>query len=674
MNAEDPVSVLPLVGPSYTQKLKKLNIETIEDLLLHVPNRYLDFRKTKKIASLTEGDIVTTKGTIKSIINQFTKGGKKIQIAQLTDDTGSITVVWFNQPFLIRTIHPGTKMSLAGEVGWFGRQKALVSPEYEIKRSDGRSIHTGSLIPIYPLTSGVSSKWLRGRIKVAYDVTKSSIKDFLPHKILKKEKLPPLDKSFRYVHSPKDITEAKVGHERLAFNELLFFNILSLDRKRKWLKNETVHKLKVNEKEINSFINSFPFKLTGAQERTVHTILKDLQKDIPMNRLLEGDVGSGKTVVAAVMSFVCFLNGNQSVIMAPTQILAKQHYQTLKEVFKKYKVRITLATSSGVVSDVGKADIIVGTHSLLHKRVDFENVAGIVIDEQHRFGVKQRAYLISESKTKKKAPHVLTMTATPIPRSIALTAYGDLDLSVLDELPKGRKKITTWIVPPSKREGAYDWIVKRIDEDDIQVFVICPLIEESASEGMSQVKAATIVHKELKEVFLNHKVGLLHGRLKDKEKDKVLSDFKKKKIDILVSTPVVEVGIDIPNANIMLIEGADRFGLAQLHQLRGRVGRSDKKAYCLLFSESKSKKVTKRLSALRRESSGFTLAEIDLKMRGPGEIFGIKQHGFPELKVASWQDIDLIKRTRVIAEDILDKPDNYKLLFDKMKKIAIPRN
>lgn len=591
----------------------------------------------------------------------------------MTDNTGNITVVWFNQPFLIRTIHPGTKISLAGEVGWFGRQIALISPEYEIERSDGKSIHTGSLIPIYPLTSGVSSKWLRGRIKTAYDTT-DKIKDYLPPKILKSEGLPPLNKSFQYVHFPKDISEAEVGHERLAFNELLFFNISSLDRKRKWLKNETVHKLKIDKKEIDTFIDSFPFKLTGAQSKAIGTILKDLQKQVPMNRLLEGDVGSGKTVVAAVMSFACFSNGYQTVIMAPTQILAKQHYQTLTEVFNKYKVRITLATSSGVVSDIGKADIIVGTHALLHKRVDFENVASVVIDEQHRFGVKQRAHLIKESKAKKKAPHVLTMTATPIPRSIALTAYGDLDLSVLDELPKGRKKITTWIVPPSKRNSAYKWIADKIDKENIQVFVICPLIDESESEGMSQVKAATIVFKELIDVFSKHKVGLLHGRLKEKEKDQVLSDFKKKKIDILVSTPVVEVGIDIPNANIMLIEGAERFGLAQLHQLRGRVGRSNKKAYCLLFSENRSKKVTKRLSALQRESSGFTLAEIDLKMRGPGEIFGVKQHGFPELKVASWQDIDLIKRTRVLAEDVINNPNKYTLLFDKMKKIDMLRN
>jgi ATP-dependent DNA helicase RecG len=360
--------------------------------------------------------------------------------------------------------------------------------------------------------------------------------------------------------------------------------------------------------------------------------------------------------------------------MAPTQILAKQHYQTLSGVFKKYKVRITLATSQGVVSDVGKADIIVGTHALLHKKVNFENVATVVIDEQHRFGVKQRAYLIKESRSQKKAPHVLTMTATPIPRSIALTAYGDLDLSVLDELPKGRKKITTWLVPPSKRDGAYNWIAQKIDKEKIQVFVICPLIEESQTEGLSQVKAVTIVYEELIKVFSNHKVGLLHGKLKDKEKDNVLGLFKNKKLDILVSTPVVEVGIDIPNANIMLIEGADRFGLAQLHQLRGRVGRSDKKAYCLLFSGSKSKKVTTRLSALKKESSGFTLAEIDLKMRGPGEIFGLKQHGFPELKVASWQDITLIKRTRIIAETAINDPNNFKKLFNKIRKDTISRN
>jgi len=671
MKLGDPVSTLPLVGPFYESKLKKLDISSIEDLLHHVPSRYLDFRNTQNISSVSPSDIVTIKGSVKSIINQYTRSGKKIQIAQIVDNSGKITAVWFNQPFLIRTIKKDQELSLAGEIGWFGRNIAIVSPEYEQRDA---KIHTERLIPIYPETARLSSKWLRGKINYAHKAVGGQIKEHLPDKITKKYNLYKLPKAIKSVHFPQDLKSAGLARRRLAFDELLVFHLTSLKRKRLWEKHKVVYDLSVENDNVNNFIESLPFTLTKSQTKAVDEILSDLKRDIPMNRLLEGDVGSGKTVIAAVCCLVSFLNGHQAVIMAPTQILAEQHYQTLKTVFSKYKLRIALVTSAGVKADLGKSDIFIGTHALIHKKADFDKVALVVIDEQHRFGVKQRAKLVKDVKGKRKAPHVLTMTATPIPRTIALTAYGDLNLSTLDELPKGRAPITTWIVPKKKRLSAYDWIKSEINEKKAQVFVVCPLIEESDKELMQQVKAATKEYERLSKIFNNHKVDLLHGRLKIVEKNKILSKFKQGKTDILVSTPVVEVGIDIPNATIMVIEAADRFGLAQLHQLRGRVGRGSKKSYCMLFTDNPSKKVSARLLAMKRETSGFKLAEIDLKLRGPGEIFGIKQHGFPELKIASWQDIRLIKNTKLVAQDAIDNPKVYQKLHKRLKAYEIAPN
>ena len=393
-----------------------------------------------------------------------------------------------------------------------------------------------------------------------------------------------------------------------------------------------------------------------------------------MNRLLEGDVGSGKTVVAAIAAFTAFANGYQSVFMAPTQILAQQHFVTLNEIFKPFSVRVTLATSEGVKKGPGKTDIFVGTHALIHKRVSFDNVALVVIDEQHRFGVEQRAHLVDLTGKKKKAPHLLTMTATPIPRTVALTLYGDLDLSTLNELPKGRQKITTWIVPPQKRQGAYGWIDKEIEKESAQAFLICPLIEESEAETMKQVKAATVEYKNLKKLFVSRRVGLLHGKMKAKDKDIIMQHFKKSELDILVSTPVVEVGIDIPNATIMVIEAAERFGLSQLHQLRGRVGRGAKKSYCLLFAESHGQNVITRLNALTKGLSGFELAELDLKLRGPGEVFGTRQHGFLDLKIANWQDTELIKKAKELAQEAFAKPKKFSKLLTRIKSSKIDSN
>lgn len=674
MQLNSPISKLPLVGPVYLRRLKKLDIATIADLFYHAPNRYLDFRLTSDIGKLQVGETVTVKGRVSSIKNLYTKTRKKMQFAEVSDSTGSIDVVWFNQPYLVRNIRPEDKISLSGKVDWLGRKPALVSPEYE-RINDGRSsIHTGRLVPIYPETAGVSSKWLRSRISFALPQFVRDINEFLPSSTLEELHLVGLRTAIENIHFPEDLEVAHGARRRLAFDELLILQLKNAYRKLAWQKNEVVYKLEVNKREVSNFIDSLPFTLTNSQKRSVNEILNDLERDIPMNRLLEGDVGSGKTVVASAAAFVAFANGHQTVVMVPTQILAQQHFSTLKEVFDPFKVRVTLVTSAGVKGGPGKTDVFVGTHALIHKRVEFDNVALVIIDEQHRFGVEQRAHLMTRSGKKSAAPHVLTMTATPIPRTVALTVYGDLDLSTLDELPKGRQKITTWLVPSQKRDGAYDWISKQIRKLNVQAFIICPLIEESDKETMKQVKAATAEYEKLKKVFSDLNLGLLHGRLKAKEKDEVMHDFKRGKIDILISTPVVEVGIDVANATIMVIETAERFGLAQLHQLRGRVGRGEKKSYCLLFTEIKSQKALSRLNALKRSLSGFELAELDLRLRGPGEVFGTRQHGFLGLKIANWQDTELIKNAKDVADEAINNPKKFSKLLGVLKSAKIAPN
>jgi ATP-dependent DNA helicase RecG len=650
MDLKDSVEILPFVGERTTDKLAKLGIATIQDLLHHIPRRYIDFRKTVPIAQAQIGEVVTLQGKIISITNVFTKNRKQMQKAVVADDTGRINVLWFNQPYLLYSLKKDLTISLAGEVSLWREGRTLLTPEYEIAKSNKKALHTGRLIPVYPETASISSKWLRARIDHAFKqaLDENLVKEFLPPDFLLSENFLDFKSALLAVHYPKDLAEAEKGRERLALNELLFLELNNLQKRQAWRKTTLSQKLSLDQKLIQEFIAKLPFKLTAAQEKATQEILTDLTKDQPMNRLLEGDVGSGKTVVAAVAAFVAFLNGKQSVFMAPTQILAQQHYQTLKSLLAPFKVRLALLTSTSKKKDLGRTDLFIGTHALLDKKTNFENTALTVIDEQHRFGVKQRALLIKKGKSKKLVPHVLTMTATPIPRTVAMTLYGDLDLSILDELPKGRQKITTWLVPPAKRESAYQWIAAQ----KTQTFMVCPLIEESDKETMSDVKAVKSEYEKLKKLLPKLKIGLLHGRLKSKEKERVVKSFRQGKTDILVATPVVEVGIDIPQATIMVIEAAERFGLASLHQLRGRVGRSDQKSYCLLFTESASPKVQTRLEALKRNLSGFELAEIDLKMRGPGEVFGLKQHGFNELKIASWQDEKLIKLAKELARKL----------------------
>jgi ATP-dependent DNA helicase RecG len=663
MEPDDSVSALPKIGPFFARKFENLGVRTIENLFYHVPSRYLDYSLVTTINKLHPDETATIHAKIVSVKNIFSKRGLRMQIGSVEDATGKIMVVWFNQPFLIKTLYPGRLVSLSGKVGFFSRKLCLNTPDYEVLDSEeNETFHTGRFVPIYPETAGLSSKWIRTKIRNAFAVT--TIDDYLPQALLTEKKLIGLKEAIREVHFPKDLKEVGEGRKRLAFNELLTLQLKSEFRKLNWKKNRVNNKLKIENSEINRFIASLPFKLTESQEKSIDEILKDMGREIPMNRLLEGDVGSGKTVVAAVGAFASFLNGYQSLIMAPTQILANQHFQTLKRLFDKFNVRISLITSDVKKIQLGRSDIFVGTHSLIHSKVNFDKVAFVVIDEQHRFGVEQRQHLVKKTGT----PHVLTMTATPIPRTIALTTYGDLDLSILNEMPKGRIKITTWVVPETKRSGAYGWIEKQINENKSQAFIICPLIEDSESETLADVKSVTTEFEKLKKVFPKLKLGLLHGRLKPKEKEQILKDFKDGKTDILVSTPVVEVGIDIPNASIMVIEAGERFGLAQLHQLRGRVGRGVAQSYCLLFSNFHSGASYSRLHAMEKTHSGFELAELDLRLRGPGEVFGTAQSGFPELKVAGWGDTELIKAAKDVATDVIKNPKKYPVLTKKLEK------
>lgn len=634
------VSSLPFVGPNYEKKLDKLGIETISDLLHHIPHRYLDFSNTSKINDVKIGEVVTVIGTIKSLINQSTKKGRLMQIGQIEDETGKISIVWFSQPFLTKMLFPETKVAVSGEATWFAGKPAFFSPQYEKVNEETNLVHTGKIVGVYPETAGITSKWLKARIK--YALERVDIKEFLDSKDIETNKMMSFSEAIKNVHFPKSLLDAKKAKERLAFNE--FFELLTKakERKKKLLKKKGIS-LSFSEKEINEFIKSLSFELTTSQEKVTKEILLDLSKNVPMNRLLQGDVGSGKTIVSAISAFVVVLSGYQTVFLAPTQILANQHYETLKNVFKNLPIRVSLVTGSVVKKELGVNDIIVGTHALLSRT--FEKVGLLVIDEQHKFGVKQINFL------QKINPHVLTMTATPIPRTIAQTLFSDMDLSIINELPKNRQKIKTWLVPNEKRDNAYSWIEEQIKTKKSQAFIICPLVEESESETLKDVKSVKKEFESLKVIFKNFNLGLLYGKMKEIEKNKLLSDFSKGEIDILVSTPVVEVGIDIPNATIMVIEGSDRFGLAQLHQLRGRVGRGQKESYCLLFTENNSEKATERLTALTKITSGFELAELDLKLRGAGDVLGTKQSGFGNLKIADWSNTKLIK----LASEIVSK-------------------
>lgn len=664
MEFNGSVTQIPLVGPRYQKLLEKLEIKTVGDLLYHFPFRYNDFSRITTISNLISGEAATIRGELTSIKNIYTRAGRNFVQGVLKDDDGEVLLVWFNQPFLTRNLHSGDKLTVSGNLGTFGGKPAVVSPEYELSPEIGATIHVGRLVPVYSETAGISSKWFRSRIH-ALTSTSLDTAETLPKQVIVTERFPLLTNALRQIHFPKNQEEAVLARNRFAFEELFNLSLKSLVRRAKWQQEQIAKGLVVDQVLVDQFTSNLPFKLTAAQNRVTHEILDDLQMTSPMNRLLEGDVGSGKTVVAAIAAYVTTLNGQNVLYMAPTEILAKQHLETFTSLFSKYDIDIELVLGGRKKESKkqeARSKILIGTHALLY-RDDFNGVGLIVIDEQHRFGVEQRAELLRKCQGG-ATPHLLTMTATPIPRSLQLVLMGDLDLSVLDEMPVGRKTVKTWLIPKNKREDAYNWL----KELKTQTFVVCPFIEESETETLQAVKAAKKEFEILQKELTPLKLGLLHGKLKPAEKDIVVQNFRNGKLDVLVSTPVVEVGVDIPNASVMIIEGAERFGLASLHQLRGRVGRAGQEAYCLLFSSDENSNKT-RLKALETNFNGADLAEIDLKFRGSGDIFGTMQHGLPVFKVADPSNLELINKARKWAEDVVTNLEEYPEMKSRVEEI-----
>ncbi len=662
MDLTESISSLPKTSAITIKKLQSLEINSYDDLINYFASRYENYSLISKIRDIQPGETVTVMGTVSESKYQITRTGLRIQVFKLRDETGEIELGFYNQPYLLRLIKKGMTFSVSGVGERYGRKLTMKPKEYEI---GGKKIHTGRIIPIYPEKRGLSSRTIREKMVLALDtlrVSRHEIEIF-PKEILSFNNLIDERTAYRQIHFPDSIESAKKSRERLVFDELFMIQLANRLVKKEWEREKVGHQFKMENaymRSLRAFIDSLPFKLTNAQKRVWGEILEDLKKQKPMNRFLQGEVGSGKTVVAALACYLSYLNGFQSLIMAPTEILAEQHYQTINNLFVRNGFKPfpnTMLITSSVKpkqKEIKKADIIIGTHSLISKKLELKKVGLVIVDEQHRFGVAQR----SELKNKGVNPHLLTMTATPIPRTVALTLYGELDLSVIDEMPPGRKQVKTFFVPKEKRLSGYQWIKSQIINNRSQVFIVCPLIEESEIETMKSVKAAKVEYENLKKIFSEFKVGLLHGKIKPKEKNQTMDDFKNRKIDILVATSVVEVGVDIPNATIILIEGAERFGLAQLHQLRGRVGRNDRQSYCFLFTEKENSAIVERLKMFSKTTDGNKLAEEDLKIRGPGDIYGIKQHGYLNLKIASLSDYKMIDITKK-AVDYLEK--NYSI-------------
>lgn len=658
LNFSSTISEIPTIGKVYQNKLHNLGIRTVGDLLYYFPFRYEDLAEKKQISELEIGEVLTIKATLWQITKFRTKFGKTIIKAVVNDPTGTLDIIWFNQVYLLTVLKPNLILNLSGKVGLFSGKKALINPKYEIIRdSFSVPIHTERLVPIYSESGNISSKWIRTKVYQLLSTSQIQIDDFLDNKIRNKEQLIDLESALKEIHFPTSFDQARKARERLGFDELLILHLKNLRQKNKVKDDRPTIKLNFDQKKLTKFKKSLPFRLTDSQEKTIAEITADLESGKTMNRLLQGEVGSGKTVVSCFPIYTCVLSGFQAALLAPTEILAKQHFQTISTFLgDKLKVELHTGSTKAKTSDF---NVVVGTHALLNSNFKIKNLGLIVVDEQQRFGVLQRSVL----KNQPQNPHFLTMTATPIPRTLALTLYGNLDISTLEEIPTGRKKVKTYFVPRYKRDGAYDFIKKELNKGG-QAFIICPLIE--VSETLVSVRSAKAEFDRLSnEVFPEYKLGLLHGRLKTTEKDQVISDFRTGKIDILVSTPVVEVGIDIPNASIMLIEAAERFGLSSLHQLRGRVGRGERQSYCLIFSDNQNQTVIERLKLLEKYNDGLKLAEMDLEKRGPGDILGTAQSGQFSLRLLNDINLDLIVRSRKVAENIYEsglKPELNELL------------
>jgi len=650
-----PVAEIPGIGTVTARNLKKLDIVSVRDLLLYFPFRYDDFSVSKRIADLEPGETANIRAQIELIHNKKSPR-RRMYITEclVNDGSDSLRVIWFNQPFLTRNLKNGDEISLAGRVTEDYGGMIMTSPQYE--KVSGRAIHTQGIVPVYHLTGSLTQKGLRSAIAKVINYA-DAIDDWLPADLVKRYGQLDLAAAVRQIHFPDSDEHLQEAKQRLGFNELLLMQLCA-QRQRQRFSKLKAPMIEFDEAATKEFVARLPFDLTADQKKAAWEIINDLKKETPMLRLLQGDVGSGKTAVACLAMINVVRAGFQAALMAPTEILAAQHFETLSSFFKKENINIVLLTGSqkdkketaGLIAE-GRAQIIIGTQAMIQKNVSFKNLALAVVDEQHRFGVEQRK-MLSEKTKAGTAPHLLSMTATPIPRSLGLALYGDLDVSLIKQMPLGRKKILTKVVAENKREEMYAFVVKEFEAGN-QAFIVCPLIDESDTLGFKSVKAE--FERLDKTVFKDYKIGFLHGKLKAVDRDAVMKEFMENKLKAVVTTSIIEIGVDVPHASVMIIEDAERFGLAQLHQYRGRVGRRQQQAFCFLMSPKTSGTPNHRLEAMVNHDSGFELAEIDLKFRGPGEVYGLAQKGFPELKMANFYDLEMMKQAREAALSLLEQ-------------------
>ncbi len=648
------VQYLKGVGPKRSEIFGRLGIHTIRDMLFYFPRDYKDRTRIQKISEARIGAEITLHGKVLGVQTRMARSRKNILEVFVGDETGAIAATWFNQPFLMKKFHVGDTVFLQGKVGAY-KYLQLLNPEYEIIRGNDGDIKEGSIIPVYPLTGQMSQAYFRKIMKDAVHLFAGNVDEILPKEIIKKNQLIFIHSVIKNIHFPETFENLKNARFRLVYDELFTLE-LAMALRRRGIKEETGISFRIGANVDSHIRNLIPFALTNAQERVITEITEDMRSGKPMNRLLQGDVGSGKTAIAIYAILATIANGYQAAFMAPTEILAKQHFQTLQKYLQHSHVRISLLsgdTNSRQRKDnieqikTGQVDLVIGTHALIEETVKFNQLGLVVIDEQHKFGVVQRLKL----KKKGPCPDVLIMTATPIPRTLSLTLFGDLDVSILDEMPPGRTPVKTIWVTKDKEKGAYDFIKGEIAKGR-QVFIVYPLVEES--ENFDLKSAVTEARKLQQEVFPTRRIGLLHGQMKPAEKDKVMMDFKEKRYDILVSTVIIEVGIDIPNATVMVIVHAERFGLSQLHQLRGRIGRGSEQSYCLLFGNPNNYVSSERLKIMTRTNDGFKVAEMDFRLRGPGEFFGTRQHGLPGLKISDlMKDFPILKKARNDAFELV---------------------
>ena len=672
----DPIQKLPGIGPARAARLEKLGLRQVEDLLYWFPRDYEDRQRMYTVAGAPEGERCCVAAVVTEAPRSgYTRTGLEVTHLRAADDTGVLALTFFRQSYIRSALRTGERYIFYGAVERFGGRRTMVNPVFD--RAEGGS-RTGRILPVYRLTAGISNALLTGAVERALSDCGEAVPEALPPAVRGRYRLAQSGWAIRRIHFPGSWEELEVARRRLIFEELFYF-AAGLELLRRGRDRETG--VRCPDGDLTEFYRLLPFTLTGAQRRAAEEAARDLTGGTPMNRLLQGDVGSGKTVVGAACVWLMARSGYQSAMMAPTEILAEQHAKTLRSLLGESGVRVGLLTGSLPAAEkrricdriaTGAVDLVIGTHALLSDPVDFARLGLVITDEQHRFGVRQRSALVRKGRQGELVPHVLVMSATPIPRTLALILYGDLDVSVIDERPPGRQTVDTFLVGEDKRRRLYNFVRKQVREGH-QVYIVCPAVEEGEeTERLSQppLKAASVYARELQEgVFPDLRVGLLHGKMKGAKKEAVMSAFAAGEIDVLVATTVIEVGVDVPNATLMIVENAERFGLSQLHQLRGRVGRGDAKSYCVLLSSHRGEETRRRLKALCATNDGFRIAEEDLKLRGPGDFFGARQHGLPQLRVADLAgDVRVLREAReavewVLTEDPgLQKPENQGIL------------